>query len=253
MHNENKTAISEQVSQDRLEALFKLAYSGLSPENISYALKIDIETVQQIIVNDPMHMARVVQSIKERSVEYRCTMSKRLMVSPVMARDGNFYEQSILEADPSVSIDQFMPSPKLRVKIADFCDKSLKVLEEYLRQKHTQEDILELTAECLSVVMTNAGLETALTVLGAVEGETVRKLIGKLKNLVQEEMLLSLMNQTARELPSHALYLSALIILETRSKRAFEEAFICFTEQLSQARPPWVLKQSTWQRKCRRG
>jgi hypothetical protein len=67
MHNENSTAGIEQVSQDRLEALFKLAHSGSSPDAISFALKIDIETVQQIIANDPMNRARVIQSIKEKS------------------------------------------------------------------------------------------------------------------------------------------------------------------------------------------
>jgi hypothetical protein len=77
-------------------------------------------------------------------------------------------------------------------------------------------------------------METALRVLSAVEGETVRKLIGKPRGLAPEEMLLSLMNQTTRELPSHALCLAALIILEPRSERAFEEAFRCFTELLSQ-------------------
>jgi hypothetical protein len=40
-------------------------------------------------------------------------------------------------------------------------------------------------------------------------------------------MLIGLMNQLARELPSHALCLAAVIILELRSERAFEEAFRC--------------------------
>jgi hypothetical protein len=97
MHNENLTAGKEQVSQDRLEALLKLAHSGSSPDAISFVLKIDIETVQQIVAKDPMNRARVIQQIKEKSRKYRCTQSNRLMVSPVMARDGNFYEQSILD------------------------------------------------------------------------------------------------------------------------------------------------------------
>jgi hypothetical protein len=42
------------------------------------------------------------------------------------------------------------------------------------------------------------------------------------------------MNQLARELPSHALCLAALIILEPPSERAFEEAFRCFAELLRQ-------------------
>jgi hypothetical protein len=233
MHNENSTAGEEQVPQDTLERVLKLVHSGLSPEDISFALKVDIERVQQIIANDPMHRARDVQSIKERSAEYRCAQSNRLMISPVMAHNGNFYEQSILEANPSLT-DQFIPSPKLKAKIAVFSKESLTVLEKYLQQKHPQEDILELTAECLSVEILDAGLESALRVLGAVEGETVKKLVGKLRGLVPEEMLIGLMSQLARHLPSHALCLAALIILEPRSERAFEEAFRCFAELLSQ-------------------
>jgi hypothetical protein len=249
MHNENRTEGEEQVDQGILEAVLKLAHSGSPPEAICSFLGLKAQTVQQIIASDPKHRARVIQSIKEKSRKYRCTQSNRLMISPVMARDDYFYEQSILEADPSLSIDQFIPWPKQKAKIADFCKESLKVLEGYLGQKNPQEDILELTAECLSVLCPEAGLEPALRVLGLVEGETVRKLTGKMWSLVPEEQLFGLMNQTARERPSHALYLSALIILETRSERAFEEAFKCFTEQLSQA--ALGPEASTWQRKCR--
>jgi hypothetical protein len=99
MHNENSTADRKEVSLDTLETIYKLAHSGFSPEDISSTLKLNIETIQEIIANDPMHRARMVQSIKEKSAEYRCTQSSRLMISPVMASDDNFYEQSILEND----------------------------------------------------------------------------------------------------------------------------------------------------------
>jgi hypothetical protein len=220
MHNLNQTAGTEQVSQDGLEAILKLFYSGSSPEAISFVFGLSPQIVQQIIANDPMHRARVVQSIKERSAEYRCTLSNRLMISPVMARDENFYEQSIIEADSSLSRDQFMPSKKLKAKIADFTKESLKILEGYLRQKDPKEDILELTAECLSVLSPEIWMETAFKVLSAVEGETVRKFIGKLRPLIPEEMLFGLLNQLARELPSHALCLAGLIILEPCSDKA---------------------------------
>jgi hypothetical protein len=90
MHNENSTAGKQVVPQDTLERVLKLAHSGLSPEDISFALKVDIERVQQIIANDPIHRAREVQSIKERSLECRCAQSNRLMISPVMTHDGKF-------------------------------------------------------------------------------------------------------------------------------------------------------------------
>jgi hypothetical protein len=165
----------------RLRAgLSKLAYNGLLTDAISSFFGLNTQMVQQIIANDPMHRARVVQSIKERSEEYRCAQSNRLMISPVMARDGNLYEQNIFEADPSLS-DQSIPSPKLKAKIEVFSKESLTVLEQYLQHKHPQEDILQLIAECLSVLSHEAGLESALRVLGAVEGLALRKLIGKLK------------------------------------------------------------------------
>jgi hypothetical protein len=156
------------------------------------------------------------------------------MISPVMAHNQNFYEQSILEADPTLSKKLVMPSIKLRAEIADFSKESLKVLERYLLKKDRQEDILELTAECLSVLCPDACMETALRVLGTVEGKTVKRLLGKLRGLVPEEMLLSLMSQLARELPSHAFCLAALIILQPSSERALGEVFRCFAELLSQ-------------------
>jgi hypothetical protein len=54
MHNEKNTTDSEQVSQDQVEALLELAHSGLSPEDISLAISINIETVRLIITNDLM-------------------------------------------------------------------------------------------------------------------------------------------------------------------------------------------------------
>jgi hypothetical protein len=45
-----------------------------------------------------------------------------------------------------------MTSIKLKAEIADVSKESLKVPERYLRQK--DQDIMELTAECLCLVLT---------------------------------------------------------------------------------------------------
>jgi hypothetical protein len=60
---DSQVANTEQVSQDRLQAILKLAHSGLTPEDISFALKIDIETVNRIITLDLKHRERVVQPL----------------------------------------------------------------------------------------------------------------------------------------------------------------------------------------------
>jgi hypothetical protein len=122
-------------------------------------IELNTQIVQRVIANDPARRTKVVQLIKERSAKYRCTQSNRLMISPIMARNENFYEQSILEADPSLSINQLISSKKFKAKIADFSKKSLKVLERYLQQKYPQEDILELTAEYLSELSPDADMD----------------------------------------------------------------------------------------------
>jgi hypothetical protein len=100
MHNENSTADTKEVSRDTLETIVKLAHSGSSPEAICVFLGLNLHTVNEIIANDPIHNARMAQSIKEKSAKYRCAKSNRLMISPVHTSDEHFYEQSILENDP---------------------------------------------------------------------------------------------------------------------------------------------------------
>jgi hypothetical protein len=232
MSNENQVTRDAELPQTLLETIFKLAHSGSTIEAISFVLGLDIESVRQIIADDPKQMVRVVESITAKSREYRCALSKRLMASPVMAHDGNFYEQSVLEADPSLSRAQFLPNPKLKAKIVDFSKDSLMELETFLKQKAPQEAVLELTAECLSVLSHET--DTLLRVLGAVDGEAMKKLTAKLKDLLPEQQLLILVNQIARELPSQALCLARMAMLEPQSERGFEEAFRCFTEVLCQ-------------------
>jgi hypothetical protein len=61
------------------------------------------------------------------------------------------------------------------------------------------------------------------------------KLSDKLRHLVGEEDLITLMHCSTAELPTLALCLTKLSMLQPLSERAFEEAFRCFIELLSQA------------------
>jgi hypothetical protein len=66
------------------------------------------------------------------------------------------------------------------------------------------------------------------------ERETLAKLSDKLRHKVGKENLITLMHRSTEELPTLALCLAKLFMLESLSERAFEEAFRCFTELLSQ-------------------
>jgi hypothetical protein len=64
MDHLDQTAGLAQVSQDYLEPDFKLANSGLSPDEISSTLKIKSESIHRTIASGPMLRARVVQQLK---------------------------------------------------------------------------------------------------------------------------------------------------------------------------------------------
>jgi hypothetical protein len=235
MDNFNSIDDGDKLPQPTLEALQKLIEAGSSPETISFVLGLNIERVRSLIVNDPLQMVKVLESIREKSKRYRCVVSHRLMVSPMMAADGNYYEQSILETQPPISTERVIPHPKLKAEIAEFSKDSLKALHGLLKQKEPLQGVYDLTAECLSVLSLESDMESVLEVLGAVEGEGVKQLTRKLRDLVSVEYLLSLMNQTVRPLPYQALCLAELSLLEPLNERAFEQAFSCFTEQLNRA------------------
>jgi hypothetical protein len=234
MDNYSATGHEEKLPQHHLEAFDKLVNAGASHEMISSFLGLKLEVVQQILVRNPSQMARMTNSIREKSKEYRCGLSNRLMTSPVMTADGNYYEQSCLKEHPSISSEHVMFNPKLKTKISEFCRESLEGLVGHLRQKELPEDILELSAECLSVLSIETEVETVLKVLGAVGGETMGKLIDRLRHLVAEEDLITLMHRSTKQLPALALHLAKHFMLNPLSERAFEKAFMCFTELLSQ-------------------
>jgi hypothetical protein len=234
MDYSNATFHGEELPQHVLETIHKLAHAGSSHEVISEVLGLKIEFVRQVLADDHSQVAKSTRSIGEESRKSRCGLSDRLMTSTVMAPDGNYYEQSVLEAYPSITSERVVLNPKKKAKLSELCRESLNELAVHLKQKEPPEDLLEHTAECLAVLNVETELHTFLRVLGAVEGETLAKLSDKLRHKVGEEDLITLMHRSTEELPTLALCLAKLFMLESLRERAFEEAFRCFTELLSQ-------------------
>jgi SMC interacting uncharacterized protein involved in chromosome segregation len=103
MANFNRTSDENQVPQHIQEVLQRLIEVGSSAETISNATRIDIEQVRRLLANDSRQLERLVETIKNKSRRYRCAQSNRLMVTPVLAVDGNLYELSIYNAYPFLS------------------------------------------------------------------------------------------------------------------------------------------------------
>jgi hypothetical protein len=214
----------------------KFANAGSPSETSSSVLGLKLDEAQQIDARDPLQMARLVDSVKEKSAKYRCALSQRLMVSPVMTPDEDYYEQSVIEAHPSLSNQLVFPSLKLKAKITAFSKESLVKLSVYLTQPEPLESVLDLVAECLSVLSFEDEIKTILKVLGSVEGEPMQRLTEKLAGYVSEEELIILLSVLAQDMPVQTLCLARLVLKQPAfSANAFEDTVGILTGMLSQA------------------
>jgi hypothetical protein len=215
-----------------LEIVLNHIHAGVPSDTICSVLGLKPEVVQQFIDNDPKQIMRLVEVIRKKSRKFRCTQSDRLMVFPVAAPDGDYYDESSLKEHPSLSLELIVPNPRLKAKIAKFCKKSLTRLEVHLNKKSLPDDFFEVIAECLSVL----DFEDAIIgmVLSAVQEQSIQQLALKLRNFLPEKRLVSMINQAAESRPSFALCFTKLCILEPISKRASQDTIMCLTEMLRQ-------------------
>jgi hypothetical protein len=117
---DSATDHGEELPQHLMDAIHKLAHSGASHEAISSVLELKLEVVQQLLDKDPSQVAKLMETIREKSKKSGVQHS-RLKTSSMMAPDGNYYEQSHLEPHPSMSSEQVILSPKKKAKISEIC------------------------------------------------------------------------------------------------------------------------------------
>jgi hypothetical protein len=233
---------AEELPQDRLEKIYELIKIGAAPEVISSSLGISPEIIESILSKDPQHITRTVELIQMESQIYRCALSQRLMVNPVKDRQGTCYELSFVEAHASYSRNSFKPIPRLRTKVIKFSKRSLRELESFLKHKGLPDSIIVLTAECLAVLSSSDEQEAVFQLMHSVKEDTVKRIVRKLVDLVPEEFLISLMLQLMGE-TAKAFVIAKLLILETKSPRAFEQGFLCFIRLLySSTLPPGIIE-----------
>lgn len=157
------------------------------------------------------------------------------MANPVLAPDGNFYELSFLKSHPSFqsfSEEGLLPQLKLKTTIKNYGKRTSKRMAVLLkRTRPPPEGMLRLTAECLSVLQ----VESAMRVFWVLRGEVMKEVVGSLRDLVPIEWLLSLLRRLAERLPSQALCLARLLLMEPQNEEEFEAAIRTFTGILGQA------------------
>jgi hypothetical protein len=168
------------------------------PTILSHASYISVETLDVVQQLPESHKLadQLVQSIRLRSNKYRCELSHRLMVSPVRSFYGNYYEQSVLQAQPQyTSSGRAYPIKGMKREISQFSKESLTRLEPYLKCPQPPEGVLQLTVECLSVLSLDTDGPRVVRVLMSVE--CLSELVKQLQHLVSQQWLLSVLNALA--------------------------------------------------------
>jgi hypothetical protein len=231
MQDLSPTLEANELPLPNLEDLQKLISKEACAEVISTCSKLTTEVVHQFLAYDQIKTGKLVSAIKKKSLQFRCANSKRLLISPVLARDGLNYEERILRAVSDQQFEGALMDKKAEAK--PFCEKKLKKLLPHLKLLNLSDDLLELTAEFLSVL--DAGHKLVCRVLGDLKHESIPRLACKLGDFCSSEHIISIIEKIEESLPYHALCLVRLLMQEHMGTAAFEEGFRCFVALLSKA------------------
>jgi hypothetical protein len=192
------------------EAVFNLTHEGKAHDKPSYEREAGSEMIRQ---TQKLEDGEALYEIRASLDRCRCTYSKRLMTSPVKLLDRRYCDQTSLDLDLHSPPTEFSIDLAFKSEITQLTRSALKSIGRYLELREVPQDILELTAECLSVLSIEADMDYFLRVFEAVEGENVKSLISKLR--VPTKWVSCLMEQFADK-----PYLQATVIALGRKSLA---------------------------------
>jgi hypothetical protein len=198
---------------------------------INTCLSLNAEVGHHYLAYDQRKTDKLVEAIRTKSCEFRCAKTNKLLISPVLAPDRKNYEDSILWNVSDLQIDRVLSNPG--VKAEPFCKKSLKKLLPHLKLLKLSDKLLDLTAECLSVL--DAEDEMVTRVLSELKDESMLRLAGKLGEFCTVEHIVNVIEKIEENLPCQALCLVRLLMQKQIGAKAFEEGFKCFISMLSKA------------------
>jgi hypothetical protein len=196
-----------EVPQVLIEPILNLCNAGTSPQTISLSFNLSIEAVMSLIhrhQSNPVYVRSSFQALELKSREFRCLITKKLMICPVVASDGKVYDQAALktwrltsELSPAngepLSNDKFYPLPDLEARIVEFSRESLSQLEVCFKSDLETALLLDLAAECVSVLISVESLMSCLGSLSYLDSPMQKSLISALVPLVSRQDLAKLL------------------------------------------------------------
>jgi len=196
MMNSNVLNASD-VPQYLVEPILNLYKAGTSPQLISQSFGLDLNSVIAFLAGQQSESTNeFFESLLKKSQDFRCTITSKLMVDPVVASDGKLYDQDALKAYlktskvSPVTGERFQMSKlfqlnDLKQRIVEFCKTSLVKLNSILKLNTESEEPLKFAADCLSVLISNGqSLAEILEKLSALAPPKQKVLISMLGRLL---------------------------------------------------------------------
>jgi hypothetical protein len=246
-----------EVPQVLVEPILNLYRAGTPPLTISVSFNISLEAVMGLLARqqtDPSHARNFFHGLETKSQEFRCALSGKLMISPVVASDGKIYEQTALQTWLKTSklspvtgepLSEAKPYPlhDLKAKVKEFSRSVLSQLEVCFKLRLEGEAALNLAADSLAVLLNDEGLMTCLESLTYLDTSQQKALIAAVIALVSRQTKTKMLMELV---PLSGFSSSAICLLrkllEDRPKGAdFEDEFACLTELLGKPEPSYDL------------
>jgi hypothetical protein len=129
--------MTEETNQAQLqrEPVLKLLTEKHTSEHISEKLQVQVEFVMQVI-EEAAAAQSIIKDIQQQSMDFRCTVTHKLVRNPVVSSDGRLYERQQLEAleAEEASSSQGVVVPELKQSIQEFSRRAFERLVPALQQ-----------------------------------------------------------------------------------------------------------------------
>lgn len=244
--------IASDVPQILVEPILNLYKAGTSPQTISQSFNLSLDAVVTFLSKQQSDPAlNFFQALERKSKDFRCSVSSRLMVNPVVASDGKIYDSKALNdwlktskvspvTGEPLSKTKFFPLLDLKERVKEFAKSALFQIEPVLRLNLEEEAPLIFTAECIALLLSDEeNLATSLQRLSNLETPKQKLLIDHLVKLIepasQSRLLIELASLETFHASATQLFTS---LLEQREvDQLLDEEFNCLIGMISRPEP----------------
>jgi hypothetical protein len=119
---------------------------------------------------------------EEKSMRFRCSVTRKLMTNPFEAFDGGLVDESQLESLESLRRAQYRPLEALKEEIREFSKATILSLRAALRDDDVMPALIDIAGECLSVLCPERDQQTFTTLFEQIQARQLESLLQNLQS-----------------------------------------------------------------------